>query len=69
MAETDLKQAAPPTVEVAGAGAGSQLKKVELDLDDAPFLQAEEPADAPVPRDADPPATSDAPDAAPGGKR
>ena len=34
MAETDLKQAAPPTVEVAGAGAGSQLKKVELDLDD-----------------------------------
>ncbi len=69
MAETDLKQAAPPTVGGAGAGAGSQLKKVELDLDDAPFLQAEEPADAPVPRDADPPATSDAPDAAPGGKR
>lgn len=68
MAETDLKQAAPPTVEVAGAGAGSQLKKVELDLDDAPFLQAEEPEETPVPRDADPPATSDAP-AAGGGKR
>lgn len=67
MAETDLKQAAPPTVEVAGAGAGSQLKKVELDLDDAPFLQAEEPEETPAPRDDDVPATADAPAA--GGKR
>lgn len=68
MAETDLKQAAPLDVEVAGAGAASPLKKVELDLDDAPFLQADEPAEAPVPRDADLPAAPDAP-AAGGGKR
>ena len=68
MAETDLKQAAPLDVEVAGSG--SQLKKVELDLDDAPFLQAEEPPAAPARRGDDVPAPpDDAPEDAGKGKR
>lgn len=68
MAETDQKQAAPLEVEVAGAGA--QLKKVELDLDDAPFLQSEEPPAAPATRADNPPAkTEEAPAADGKGKR
>lgn len=60
VAESDLKQAAPLDVEVGGSG--SQLKKVELDLDDAPFLQSEEPPAVPAPRTDDAPAESaDAP--------
>lgn len=69
VAETDIKQeAGPVTVEVAGQGAaaggglvpgGVAGKKVELDLDDAPFLQNEEKASAPAPRDADVPANPD----------
>ena len=42
-----MKNAAPLDVEVGG---GAQLNKVELDLDDAPFLKADEPAPPPVPR-------------------
>ncbi|MBD5626743.1 MAG: flagellar basal body-associated FliL family protein [Desulfovibrio sp.] len=57
MAETKVKQAPPLDVEVGGAGA--QLKKVELDLDDAPFLEEEKPAAPPVPRGDDTPATPD----------
>lgn len=56
-----MKKAAPLDVEVGG---GSGLSKVELDLDDAPFLKAEEPAAPPVPRKDDAPAT---PDEAPAG--
>lgn len=58
MAETDLKQAAAP-LDVEVGAAGSQLKKVELDLDDAPFLQADEPPAVPATRADDLPESSD----------
>ncbi|MDE6735203.1 MAG: flagellar basal body-associated FliL family protein [Desulfovibrio sp.] len=68
MAETKVKQAAPLDVEVGGSGA--QLKKVELDLDDAPFLEEEKPAAPPVPRGDDATAAPDEADAGAGkGKR
>lgn len=68
MAETDVKQAAPLDVEVAGSG--SQLKKVELDLDDAPFLQPEAPPAAPARRGDDAPAQPEgAPEDAGKGRR
>ena len=48
VAETKVKQAPPLDVEVGASG--GQLNKVELDLDDAPFLQEEKPEIAPAPR-------------------
>lgn len=40
-----------PEIEVGGEGAAAPAKKVELDLDDAPFLRAEEKTPAEVPED------------------
>lgn len=38
-------------MEEDSSGGGAPIKKVELDLDDAPFLQVDEPAPPPVPAD------------------
>ena len=54
VAETKERQAAPLDVEVGASG--GQLNKVELDLDDAPFLQEEKPETAPAPREVTAPA-------------
>lgn len=43
-----------PELEVKESSDGAPLKKVELDLDDAPFLQAEEKAPPPVPAELEP---------------
>lgn len=69
VAETKVKQAAPLDVEVGGSGA--QLNKVELDLDDAPFLQEEKAAAAPAPRGDSAPASPEesAPDAGKGKRK
>lgn len=51
--------AEPLTNEAEAETAGAPVKKVELDLDDAPFLQADEPPPPPVPTDGEPPAPVD----------